>query len=109
MIIKPFNELCYYWYTIISAIFYFSRGPQRRTSRTRRISRSISRSDAVFEGVERFSKRTISVCLSQAEEDADLPSVAEVEAILADDIEEDDEDTGSLDGDGDRDGEHTIS
>ena len=42
--------------------------------------------------VERFSKRTISVCLSQQEEESDLPTLAEVssyEAIGSDDGDED--------------------
>ena len=73
--------------------------------------RKVSRGEAVLLEVERFSKRTISVCLSQQEEESDLPTLAEVstyEAIASDDG---DEDVGNISmvEDGDREGEHTIS
>ena len=82
------------------------REPQRRRHPPQR---RISRTEAVFDGVERFTKRTISVCLSQHEDDSDLPTAAEVEALLSDDIDEDEEEAKSDTGDVDRDGEHTIS
>ena len=63
----------------------------------------------VFEEVERFSKRTISVCLSQQGEDLDLPSLDESEAMLAEGIDEEEEDGLSLDGEKGREGDHTIS
>ena len=82
----------------------FSRGA------TKRRPRKISRSEAVVEGVERFSKRTISVCLSQHEQDPDLPSLAETEALLSEGIAEDEEEELSIDGgDKAREGDNTIS
>ena len=44
------------------------------------------------------------------EDDSDLPTVAETEAMLSEGIEEEDEeDDVSFDGEKDREGEHTIS
>ena len=52
--------------------WYCSRG----SGRTR--SRKTSRTEALFDEAERFSRRTISVCLSnQGEDDQELPSVIE--------------------------------
>ena len=61
--------------------------------------------------VERFSKRTISVCLSQQEEESDLPTLAEVSSYEAIGSDDGDEDVGNISmvEDGDREGEHTIS
>ena len=48
----------------------------RGSGRTR--SRKTSRTEALFDEAERFSRRTISVCLSnQGEDDQELPSVIE--------------------------------
>ena len=80
-----------------------------RTPRQRRQRRTSSRSEALFEGVERFTKRTISTCVSTHEDDSDLPTVAETEAMLTEGIEEEEEDNSSFDGEKDREGEHTIS
>ena len=81
-----------------------------RTPRQRRHRRTSSRSDSIFEGAERFTKRTISTCVSTHEDDSDLPTVAETEAMLSEGIEEEDEeDDLSFDGEKDREGEHTIS
>ena len=80
-----------------------------RTPRQRRRRRNSSRSEALFEGAERFTKRTISTCVSTQEEDSDLPTVAETEAMLSEGIDEEDEDNLSLDVEKDREGEHTIS
>ena len=98
-----------FWLLYKNCKFYFSGGPTRRRISTSR-SRKISRSDTVFEGVERFSRRTISVCLSNQEEDSDLPTVAESQAMLSDGINEDEEEeTLSYDGEKEREGDHTIS
>ena len=61
-----------------------------------------------MEEVERFSKRTISVCLSQAEQESDLPSLAEVssyEPIDDQDDSEVDEECRSTANDADRSGD----
>ena len=84
---------------------------QVQQRRGHRRQRTISRSESVLEEVERFTKRTISVCLTQQEEDSELPSVTEVstyEAIGSGDEEEDVENV-SVTENGHRDGEHTIS
>jgi len=65
--------------------------------------------EAIFEGAERFTKRTISTCVSTHEDDSDLPTVAETRAMLTEGIEEEEEDNSSFDGEKDREGEHTIS
>ena len=47
--------------------------------------------------------------MSTHEDDSDLPTVAETEAMLSEGIEEEEEDDVSFDGEKDREGEHTIS
>ena len=87
----------------------FSGVPTRRRISTSR-SRNISRSEAVLEGAERFSRRTISVCLSTQEDDSDLPTVAETEAMLSEGINEDEEEELLRNGEQtEREGDHTIS
>ena len=65
-------QLNLYCHLFMDAMWYCSRG----SGRTR--SRKTSRTEALFDEAERFSRRTISVCLSnQGEDDQELPSVIE--------------------------------
>ena len=94
---------------IFYLIFLLHNIWNNRTPRQRRQRRTSSRSEALFEGAERFTKRTISTCVSTHEDDSDLPTVAETRAMLTEGIEEEEEDDSSFDGEKDREGEHTIS
>jgi len=100
------------------------RGYGRGSGRTR--SRKTSRTEALFDEAERFSRRTISVCLSnQGEDDQELPSVIEDTTLAPDESDEDINDDGGGGNNGitvapsanvlleqdeeDRKGDHTIS